>query len=97
MLGELVGYLIVEPMRGALVETLYDSNSAVSEKQLVKGAMTILNSMEWKAKPEAVRKQIARLHAVGMVEPVAIRSKIHYRLTEDGRAAARMAYDPPSI
>ena len=82
----LIGFIIAEPIRGALAEVFLDAPSPPTERALVQAASTILKQANWKAAKAEIRHQLARLHVAGLAEPVVVDGKLGYRLTDTGRS-----------
>ncbi len=93
LIGEQGGFIIAEPMRSAIAETLHDAASPMFEETLLDKAMDILVTMKWKAKPGEVRRQLGGSQGAGISEPLAVGGELHYRLTKEGQAATRLLFD----
>jgi hypothetical protein len=93
LIGEQGGFIIAEPMRSAIAETLHDAAGPMFEEILLNKAMDILVTMKWKAKPGDVRQQLGRLHGAGIIEPLAVGGELHYRLTKEGQTVTQLLFE----
>lgn len=93
-LNALIGFIIVEPIRGALAEVFLDASSPPTERSLVQGAADVLKQANWKATKADIRHQLARLHAAGLAEPMVVDGELGYRLTDTGRSVVAQTFGP---
>ena len=94
LLSEVVGYLLANPARSAIIEHLLDKRSAVAEQTLTEGALAILARRKWKSDLKEVQAQLALLHSAGLIRPLAKGDMLLYQITKLGVEAGERLFAP---
>ena len=94
LLSEVVGYLLANPARSAIIEHLLDNKSAIAEQSLAEGALAILARRKWKTDLKEVQAQLACLHSAGLIRPLAKGDALLYQITKLGAEAGERLFAP---
>lgn len=91
--SERIGFLIADPLRSAVAESLLRAGGRLAEGTLVEAALKVLKEGQWPADQGTVKHAVAVLHAADVVAPKAKGGTLFYTLTPEGETAIRKLFE----